>query len=257
MAIGPRGQRGIRPGERPARTPHELVRRSHGCRSAWCSARHGPASPARCAGRLPLEQVGGHGVAQSVGSDIRASGTARIDSCTTRRTTRWLMRPPRVPRNSALADAGATHWSRTARQASMALSPGSPSGTIRSLSPFPITRTRPRARRGRPHRGHSSLTRRPEPYSVSRMATSRRPRTPPASAAAAAAASISSRTSVWVRVWGRRRPSLGERSPAAGSVPRRPVSRAQPKKTWRCRRGAPPWQGPRSPAGRPTSGAGP
>ena len=131
--------------------------------------------------RSALEQVGRERVAERV----RRDPVAQAGSCAAPRTTAnacWRAnRRPRSPRNSGPPRAGVTWWSaRSAGRASAIQrasqsSAMSPTGTSRSLSPLPMTRTKPpsveRSSRSSPS---ASLTRRPAAYSSSSRARARR-----------------------------------------------------------------------------------
>jgi len=147
-------------------------------------------------------------------------------------------RPPRSPTNRGAPRSGATWPSASSGtrgpwiQSESTPSAMSPTGTSRSLSPFPMTRTKPpsieRSSRSRPR---ASEIRRPEAYSSSRSARSRRgrhgcPSVEFEAGAGPPAASMSRSTSSMVRVSGRSLDIRGRSRWAATSIPMTPSPNA-------------------------------
>ena len=110
------------------------------------------------------------------GESSGAPGTARVASCTMRRTCRTSRRPPRTPSSRAGPErAVATSGRPSASQASSARAAGAPYGTRRIRPPLPTT-VASRASRSTSSMSRltSSATRRPVAYRSSRTAASRR-----------------------------------------------------------------------------------
>ena len=123
-----------------------------------------------------------------------------------------LIRPPNLFRNRISSSAGVAGSGRLSIYSLTAFTAISPIGTRRSLSPFPMTRTKPSSKYIEDiRRSDASETLRPEPYSISRMALSRMPCQEDISTD-----SIIATTSSTASTSGRYLPSLGESTLSQG-----------------------------------------